>query len=123
MLALAACAACAGRPAADDQGFHFAVQAARADAEVTFHAQVRNEPAATRGHERMILGAETGEELELDHNTELAPWVPAHRGDRLVVHGRLYVDRGRIGVHCTHSHTSAGCPEPGWVELGQAFYE
>jgi hypothetical protein len=62
--------------------------------------------------------------LEVDHNTTLAPYVPTHAGDQLVIHGQLYIDPGpRVGVHCTHAHTSSGCPNPGWIELGQNYYE
>jgi hypothetical protein len=62
--------------------------------------------------------------LEIDHNTTLAPSVPVHAGDTLVIHGQLYIDPGpKIGVHCTHAQTSSGCPNPGWIEFGQNYYE
>ena len=123
LLALLVLAACGGRPAADDSTFHAAVQAGRAGAEVTFDATVRADPVRSGTHEHLRTEAATGEQVEIDHNLDLAGWVPAHAGDRLVVHGQLYIDAGRVGVHCTHAHTSRGCPDPGWIELGQSIYE
>jgi len=26
-------------------------------------------------------------------------------------------------VHCTHAHTSSGCPNPGWIEYNNSYYE
>lgn len=90
---------------------------------MTFNATVRDEPVRAGNHEHLLVGDGQGDELEIDHNTDLAPWVPAHRGDAVVVHGQLFVDPGRAGVHCTHARTSRGCPRPGWVELRGSYYE
>jgi hypothetical protein len=78
---------------------------------------------ASGEHERLQVKAATGEQLEIDHNTRLATWVPAHTSDQLVVHGKLYVDPTGTGVHCTHAHTSRGCPAPGWIMLAGRYYE
>jgi len=122
--ALLVLVACGGREAPDDQALHQAVQNDRSGAEVTFDATVMTNPVRSGDHERFSVRAATGEVLEVDHNTSLAPWVPAHRGDALVIHGELYIDPGpRYGVHCTHAATSSGCPNPGWIELGQNYYE
>lgn len=115
---------CGGREMPDDQALHQDIVNDTNGAEVTFDATMLNDPVESGGHERFEVKATTGEMLEVDHNTSLAPYVPAHAGDQLVIHGRLYIDPGpRIGVHCTHAHTSSGCPNPGWIELGQNYYE
>jgi hypothetical protein len=116
--------ACGGRETPNDQELHQAVVTAANGAEVTFDATVVTNPAESGGHERFQVKASTGELLEVDHNTTLAAYVPAHAGDQLVIHGRLYIDPGpRIGVHCTHAHTSSGCPNPGWIMLVGNYYE
>ena len=116
--------ACGGRETADDQGLHQDIVNSTNGAEVTFDATVLSDPVESGGHERFQVKASTGEVLEIDHNTSLAQSVPLHAGDTLVIHGQLYIDPGpKIGVHCTHAHTSSGCPNPGWIELGQNYYE
>jgi uncharacterized protein DUF3465 len=130
-LALAAIAAlaigafaCGGREAADDQGLHQAIVNGTSGAEVTFDATLLADPVESGGHERFEVKATTGETLEVDHNTSLAPSVPIHAGDAVIIHGQLYIDPGpRLGVHCTHAHTSSGCPSPGWVEYANNYYE
>ena len=117
-------AACGVHAGADDGAFHSAVTGGRAGTEVTFDATVRAEPQAVGTHEHLQVTAATGETVEIDHNTTLAPWVPAHAGDPVIVSGQLYIDPGpRVGVHCTHAHTSTGCPSPGFVELRGQYYE
>ena len=116
--------ACGGREVPDDQGLHQDIASGTTGAEVTFDATVSNDPVESGGHERFEVKLTTGEVLEIDHNTTLAPSVPIHAGDQLIIHGQLYIDPGpRIGVHCTHAHTSSGCPNPGWIEFAQNFYE
>jgi hypothetical protein len=116
--------ACGGRDTPNDQAFHQAVANASNGAEVTFDATVLTDPVESGGHERFEVKAATGERLEVDHNTTLAAFVPAHNGDAVVIHGKLYIDPGpRIGVHCTHAATSSGCPDPGWIELANNYYE
>ncbi|TAN33141.1 DUF3465 domain-containing protein [bacterium] len=116
--------ACGGRDAPDDQGLHQDVVNDANGAEVTFDATVVDNPVESGGHERFEVKAPTGELLEIDHNTSLAAYVPVHAGDRLVIHGRLYIDPGpRAGVHCTHAQTSGGCPDPGWIMFGGNYYE
>jgi hypothetical protein len=116
--------ACGGREVPDDQALHQDIVNGTSGAEVTFDATVSNDPVESGGHERFEVKATTGEVLEIDHNTTLAPSVPIHAGDQLVIHGQLYIDPGpRIGVHCTHAHTSSGCPNPGWIEFASNYYE
>ncbi len=130
-IALAALAAvlitissCGGRETPDDQSFHQAIVNNANGAEVTFDATMLADPLQAEGHERLQVKAATGERLEVDHNTTLATYVPVHTGDSIVIHGKLYIDPGpRIGVHCTHAATSSGCPDPGWIEFGNNYYE
>lgn len=115
---------CGGHAGPDDSAFHAAVTAGQSGAEVNFDGVVQGEPVRSGSHEHLVVLAATGERLEIDHNTDLAPWVPAHSGDRVVVRGQLYIDPGpRLGVHCTHARTSRGCPAPGWVEAAGTYYE
>ena len=121
---LLAFAACGGRETADDQGLHQDILNNSTGAEFTFDAAVLNDPIESGGHERFEVRAPTGEMLEIDHNTTLAPSVPIRAGDQVVIHGQLYIDPGpRFGVHCTHAQTSSGCPNPGWIEFAQNYYE
>lgn len=116
--------ACGGRETPNDQGLHQDVVNGSSGAEVTFDATVLNDPVESGGHERFEVKAPTGELLEVDHNTTVAPSVPIHAGDHVVIHGQLYIDPGpRLGVHCTHAQTSSGCPNPGWIMFGQDYYE
>jgi hypothetical protein len=116
--------ACGGRAAPDDQALHQDVVNDTNGAEVTFDATVLTDPTESGGHERFQVKASTGEILEIDHNTSLATYVPAHVGDPVVIHGQLYIDPGpHVGVHCTHAQTSSGCPVPGWIMFGQSYYE
>jgi hypothetical protein len=124
MVALVALVACGGREAPDDQALHRDVVNGSTGAEVTFDATVVDNPVDAGGHERFEVRATTGELLEIDHNTTLAPHVPIHTGDALVIHGQLYIDPGpRLGVHCTHAATSSGCPSPGWIMFGANYFE
>ena len=117
-------AACGERDQPDDQGLHQDLVNGSSGAEVTFDAVIVTEPAESGGHERFEVKDPAGDMLEVDHNTSLAPYVPAHAGDALIIHGQLYIDPGpRAGVHCTHAHTSGGCPDPGWIEFGGNYYE
>jgi hypothetical protein len=124
IVALLALLACGGRETPDDQALHRDVVNASSGAEVTFDATVVNNPVDSGGHERFEVKATTGELLEIDHNTTLAPNVPIHAGDAVVIHGQLYIDPGpRLGVHCTHAATSSGCPSPGWIMFDNNYYE
>jgi len=124
VIALLALSGCGGRDQPDDQGLHQDIVNGASGAEVTFDATVVTEPVESGGHERFEVKDTTGDTLEVDHNTTLAPDVPAHVGDSLVIHGRLYIDPGpHVGVHCTHADTSSGCPVPGWIEFGGNYYE
>jgi hypothetical protein len=124
LLVAVVAAACGGRDAPDDQALHQDIVNDTNGAEVTFDATVLNDPVESGGHERFEVKVPTGEMLEVDHNITLAVAVPVHSGDRVVIHGQLYIDPGpRLGVHCTHAHTSSGCPSPGWIMLGGNYYE
>ena len=119
-----AVSACGGRETPDDQGLHQDIVNGTSGAEVTFDATLLTDPIESGGHERFEVKTTTGESLEVDHNTSLAPSVPVHAGDAVIIHGQLYIDPGpRLGVHCTHAHTSSGCPSPGWIEYANNYYE
>jgi hypothetical protein len=121
---LAMLVACGGRDTPDDQGLHNDIANGTSGAEVTFDATLVDEPVQRGDHEVFDVKVPTGEVLEVDHNTVEAQSVPAHKGDGVVIHGQLYIDPGpRYGVHCTHAHTSSGCPYPGWIELNNNYYE
>lgn len=116
--------ACGGHESPDDQALHQDIVNGTSGAEVTFDATVASDPVQSDDHERFQVKAPTGELLEIDHNTSLAQFAPVHRGDAIVIHGKLYIDPGpRYGVHCTHAHTSSGCPIPGWIEYNNNYYE
>jgi hypothetical protein len=116
--------ACGGRATPDDQALHQAITNDSSGTEVTFDATVTTDPVESGGHERFEVQIPTGEVLEVDHNTSLAQSVPVHSGDQVVIHGQLYIDPGpHIGVHCTHAATSSGCPDPGWIEFQNNYYE
>lgn len=124
---LAACGSSAS-PAAgtgtDDGALSADLAQGRSDVEVTFDAVVVTMPVDSGGHERFSVTAGDGHTLEIDHNNTLAPEVPVHVGDHLVIRGRLYIDPGsRAGVHCTHAHTSRGCPIPGFIRLADHVYQ
>jgi hypothetical protein len=121
---LALLVACGGRDAPDDQGLQNDIQNGSSGAEVTFDATLLDDPAQNGDHEVFDVKTTTGEILQVDHNTSLAQSVPAHKGDGVIIHGQLYIDPGpRYGVHCTHAHTSSGCPNPGWIEYNSSYYE
>ena len=123
-VALLLLVACGGRETADDQGLHSDIVNGTTGAEVTFNATLLDEPRQSGDHEVLHVRAPSGEILEVDHNTSEAQAVPAHKGDGVVIHGQLYIDPGpQYGVHCTHAHTSSGCPFPGWIEYNNNYYE
>jgi hypothetical protein len=122
VLAALLVAACGGDPTPDDAALHQAIVHGRPGTEVTFDGTVLADPSTAPGHEHIEVRAGSGDVLEIDHNVGLARPVPAHTGDQLIVHGQLYIDSGRVGVHCTHAHTSGGCPEPGWIDLAGTRY-
>jgi hypothetical protein len=109
-------------PTPDANALHAAILANRSGAEVTFVGSVTSDPTNAGGHEHILVRDQLGDTLELDYNLGLGRPVPVHRGDSIVVHGQLYVDPGKVGVHCLHAQTSRGCPEQGWVQLAGATY-
>lgn len=108
----------------DDAALAADIAQGRSGAEVTFDAVVASEPADSGGHERFSVTVPDGHILEVDHNNSLAPEVPVHSGDHIVIRGQLYIDPGpRVGVHCTHGHTSRGCPIPGFIQFAGTIYQ
>ena len=103
---------------------HDDIAAGRSGAEVTFTGTVLSTPVNAGDHEQIQVSDGAGDNLELDYNTTLGEWIPAKPGDRLTIHGRLYIDAGpRYGVHCLHAKTSSGCPLPGYIQLNGTTYD
>lgn len=122
---VAALAGCGGATASpDDAAAVAAVRQGRAE-EVTVQGPVLAVLADASGphgpHQRFTVDIGSGVVVEVDHNLSLAPRVPLHRGDVVIVHGQLALDPGRVVVHDTHHST--GSHEGGWVELGGQRYE
>lgn len=109
-------------PQPDVAGLHADIAQGRSGAEVTFDATVLQAPVSAGDHEQIQVSDSLGDQLELDYNTNLGQWIPVKIGDQLEVHGQLYIDPGRAGVHCLHTQTSSGCPEPGWVRFAGTTY-
>lgn len=109
-------------PSADANVVHADILAGRSGAEVTFTGNVVGDPTDSNGHERILVRDQVGDTLELDYNLSLGRRVPVHSGDSIVVHGQLYIDPTKVGVHCLHARTSRGCPEQGWVQFAGTTY-
>ena len=109
-------------PGASAGDVHSALVNHRSGTEVTFDATLTDEPSVSGGHERFHVTDAQGDRLEVDHNIGLALAVPAHRGDHVTIKGQLYIDPGAAGVHCTHGHTSTGCPDPGYIQFNGRTY-
>ncbi len=90
---------------------------------MTFSGTLESDPVQAGAHEHLLVRSPRGDRVEIDHNTDLAKRVPAHSGDSVTVHGQLYIDSGRVGVHCTHAKTSRGCPVPGWIQYSGSYYQ
>jgi hypothetical protein len=124
VLLLAACGGPGARDATDDAALHQDISSNHPGSEVTFDGTVDADPVQVGDHEHLTVTTPLGDVLEVDHNTSLATSVPVHKGDHVTIHGLLYIDPGpHPGVHCTHAHTSSGCPLPGWIELSGNYYE
>jgi len=109
-------------PSPDANTLHADILAGRSGAEVTFTGNVIGDPTDSAGHERILVRDQLGDTLELDYNLSLGRRVPVHSGDSIVVHGQLYIDPAKVGVHCLHARTSRGCPEQGWIQFAGATY-
>jgi hypothetical protein len=101
----------------DDQAF--AAVAAHRVADVAVAGTVADEPTFFMGtrtharHETFDIITPHGLHLRVVDNVSLAPPVPVHTGDTIVVAGQLIpTNRGAI-VHDTHH-----CPGPGWHRGG-----
>ncbi|HKC19178.1 MAG TPA: hypothetical protein VKE27_06050 [Candidatus Dormibacteraeota bacterium] len=109
-------------PKPDENALHADIAAGRSGAEETFVGTVVSAPASAGDHEQIEVSDTLGDRLELDYNTQLGEWIPVRVGDRLTIHGQLYIDPGRVGIHCLHAQTSSGCPDPGWIQLASKNY-
>ena len=109
-------------PTPDQSALHADIAAGRSGAEVTFVGTVISPPVSVGDHEQIEVADGVGDNVELDYNTQVGQWIPVQVGDRLTVHGQLYIDPGRVGVHCLHTQTSSGCPLSGWVQFAGRTY-
>jgi hypothetical protein len=109
-------------PKPDDNALHADIAAGRSGAEETFIGTVVSAPATVGDHEQIEVTDALGDRVELDYNTQLGAWIPVRVGDQLTVHGQLYIDPGRVGIHCLHAQTSSGCPYPGWIQFAGKNY-
>jgi len=109
-------------PRPDADALHADILAGRSGAEVTFTGNVINDPTDSGGHEHILVRDQLGDTLELDYNLSLGRRVPVHGGDSIAVHGQLYIDPAKVGVHCLHARTSRGCPEGGWIQFAGVTY-
>lgn len=77
-------------------------------------------------HQKVLLSITTRnsphDTVLIAHNIDLAPRVPVHEGDELIVHGQYeYNDRGGV-IHWTH-HDPGKRREGGWIEHAGQRYE
>ncbi len=73
-------------------------------------------------HEQFDCRADDGSTLRVIDNVKLAPPVPVHPGDRIVVQGEEVHDPGQQPiVHWTH-HDPAHHHVDGYIELGGRIY-
>ena len=84
VLLLAACSGSTNRDTADDAALHHDITSGQAGVEVTFDGTLAADPVQVGTHEHLQVKTPTGDFLEVDHNTDLAPSVPAHAGDTVV---------------------------------------
>ena len=82
-------------------------------------------PSVVSGqHERFVIAVRDGSEQDIlvAHNVSIAPAVPVHRGEQVIVRGELAVDPSGPVIHWTHHDPRFRHP-PGFVELNGRFYE
>ncbi|HEV7678471.1 MAG TPA: DUF3465 domain-containing protein [Candidatus Dormibacteraeota bacterium] len=123
-MAMALLAACGGDPPVDNAALSSALAAGRT-AEVTVQGRVTTLLADGHGsagpHQRFDVELGSGVVVEIDHNLTLAPRVPLHSGDVVIVHGEFAPDPGRPVIHYTHHSTDRH--EGGWIRLAATTYD
>ena len=124
MTALLAGAAVAACDDVDNAAFDGDVRnavAAEVTVRVTVTAVLPDAPAGADGpHQRLEVRVD-GLDVEVDHNLDLAPRVPAVPGDILVIHGQFEPDPGHPVIHYTHHAT--GSHEGGWIQRNGDTYQ
>ncbi len=118
---LALLAACG--PAVDNGAFLDHVRD-HAAAEVTVSGRVTGLLPDSNGtdgpHENFLISV-GGVPVQVIHNLDLAPRVPARVGDTVTVHGQFEPDPGGAIIHYTHHAT--GQHEGGYIQLAGATYQ
>jgi Protein of unknown function (DUF3465) len=117
-------AACGGDPPFDNAALSSALAAGQT-AEVTVQGRVvallPDGNGSAGPHQRFDVDLGSGVVVEIDHNLTLAPRVPVHSGDIVVVHGEFAPDPGRPVIHYTHHSTDRH--EGGWIRLAGTTYD
>lgn len=73
-------------------------------------------------HQRFLVKLSNGVVVKVSHNIDLAPRVPAEKGDTLEFKGEFEWNDLGGAVHWTH-HDPRGKREGGWLRLGGKVYE
>lgn len=73
-------------------------------------------------HERFLIGLSNGSTVLVAHDTAMAPYVPLHAGDYVVIHGEYkWTEKGGI-LHWTH-HSDTSRHEGGWIDYAGNRYQ
>lgn len=102
--------------------------AAHRVADVTVAGTVADEPTFFVGrhtharHETFDIVTPHGLKLRVVDNVALAPSIPVHTGDNIVVAGQLIPTRDGAIVHDTHHCPGPGWHRGGWIEWGGRRY-
>jgi hypothetical protein len=72
-------------------------------------------------HQRFDIDCGQGLRVEIDHNVDLAPRVPAQVGSTVTIHGQFEPDPGHPVIHYTH-HSTSSHHEGGYIELNGQTY-
>ena len=117
-------AAACGDATPDNNAFLDAYHGSRA-AEVTVQGTVSellpDSPAYSDGPHQRFDVTVSGVVVEIDYNLDLAPRVPTHIGDVVVIHGQFEPDPGHPIIHDVHHAT--GSHEGGWLDLNGQRYQ
>jgi hypothetical protein len=105
-----------------------AAVAAHRVADVAVAGTVADEPTFFVGrrtharHETFDIITPHGLKLRIVDNVALAPPLPVHSGDNIVVAGQLIPAPGGALVHDTHHCPGPGWHRGGWIEWGGRRY-
>lgn len=73
-------------------------------------------------HERFLIDLNNGSTVLVAHDIAMAPYVPLHKGDFVMIHGEyIWNERGGV-LHWTH-HTDTPRHEGGWIDYDGKRYQ